>query len=394
MPRLLRALCVLASAAAVAGCGAGSASTAAPSPHRSGDTAPAAPDPVAHSVSAVVSALARERAQSAESAPAAPVITPRTVAAPPPVAPAAPSAAAVPAKGANPVVALGDSLTFGWGRGASSLPYGPAPAHSYPWYLEQDLGVPVVNAGISGTTAHEVLDPTSEPHHPRPASLQLSSLLGLHPRLMILSFGSNEVQRGWPVEQAAADLDRLLGRVTAEGIPVVLVGTHVDCDASPCQGPSPGYSRQRYLSNWDAALTQLATRYQAGMVLDVERGFTRDDLTDWIHPNALGYWRMAHRIEPEVVSVLQRQGQRAPGAHPAPRLPAGGEWAPPARPTPGPGAAPQAPPEPSGQSEMWPGGPHEFLPWNLDRLLSILEHIGDTPPRATPAPPRPTVSTT
>ncbi|HEY2705478.1 MAG TPA: GDSL-type esterase/lipase family protein [Candidatus Dormibacteraeota bacterium] len=386
MPRLLLVLCALASAAAIAGCGAGSVPAGALSPPRTGDTAPAAPDPVAHSVSAVVSALARERARAAESAPAAPVIAPRPVAVwqPPPAPPPPPSStAAAPTTGPNPIIALGDSLTFGWGRGASSAPYGPAPAHSYPWYVEQDLGVPVINAGISGTTAREVLDPASEPHHPRPASLQLPALLARHPRLVILSFGSNEVQRGWPVSQTAADLDRLLARVTGTGVPVLVVGTHVDCEADPCQGPSPGYTRQRYLSNWDAALSQLASRYQAGLVLDVERGFGRDDLTDWIHPTALGYWRMAQRIEPEVVAVLQRQGQRGPGAHPAPRLPAGGEWGPPSRPAPD----PAPPPEPRGQSEMWPGGPHEFLPWNLERLLAILDHLGDTPPRATPPPP-------
>jgi lysophospholipase L1-like esterase len=249
--------------------------------------------------------------------------------------------------------------------------------HSYPWYAEHDLGVPVVNAGISGTTAREILDPPSEPNHPRPVSLRLPALLALHPRLMIVSFGSNEVQRGWPVWQAATDLDRLIGRITAAGVPVVLVGTHVDCDVSPCQGPEPGYSRQRYLSNWDAALTQVATRYQTGLVLDVERGFGRDDLTDWIHPTALGYWRMAQRIEPAVVSVLQRHGQRAPGAHPAPRLPADDGWSPPPRQAP----EPRTPPEPRSQSEMWPGGPHQFLPWNLDRLVSLLGlgHVTESP---------------
>lgn len=385
MPQLLHVLFALASAAAVAGCGAGSLPTGALVPTRTAGTAPAAPDPVAHSVSAMVSALARERARAAESAPAIPVIAPPPAAVwQSPPAPPPPPAAAALATGHNPIIALGDSLTFGWGRGASSAPYGPAPVHSYPWYVEQDLGVPVVNAGISGTTAREVLDPASEPHHPRPASLQLPALLALHPRLVILAFGSNEAQRGWPVSQAAADLDRLLARVTATGVPALVVGTHVDCEVEPCQGPSPGYTRQRYLSNWDATLSQLAGRYKAGLVLDVERGFGRDDLTDWIHPTALGYWRMAQRIEPEVVAVLQREAQRAPGAHPAPRLPAGGEWGPPSRPAPD----PAPPPEPRGQSEMWPGGPHEFLPWNLQRLLAILDHLGDTPPRAaSPSPP-------
>ena len=145
------------------------------------------------------------------------------------------------------------------------------------------------------------------------------------------------------------------------------MGTHIDCFVPPCPDPGPEYTRQRYLSNWDTTLTQMAGRYGAGLVLDVERGFTSDDLTDWIHPTAIGYWRMAQRIEPVVVSMLQRQAQRSPGARPAPRLPDHDGWSPPSGGTPDDGQR-----EPRSQSEIWPGGPHEYQPWTLDRLLSYL----------------------
>lgn len=376
MSRLPRALCLVAAAATVAGCGtsaAGVTLSAAPS----AESGPAQSGSPARSASGTAAVPASQR--PAAIPPEAPVTGSRT-AVPPAAAAAAPIAAPDSQAAANPIVALGDSLTFGWGRGASPIPFGPAPAHSYPWYLGRDLDVPVVNAGISGTTAHEVLDPASEPNHPRPVSLQLPELLALHPRLMIVSFGSNEVQRGWPVWQTAADLDRILSRVSVAGVPVVLVGTHIDCSLSPCQGPAPGYWRQRYLANWDSTLAQLAGRYQAGLVLDVEHGFTREDLTDWIHPNSLGYWRMAQRIEPQVVAILQRQAQRAPGSQPAPHLPDGG-WGPPERGDPG----SSAPPDPRSQSEMWPGGPHEHLPWNLERVLSLLRDLGVSAPRDTVA---------
>lgn len=55
----------------------------------------------------------------------------------------------------------------------------------------------------------------------------------------------------------------------------------------------------------DAALTALAHRYHAGLVLDVEHGFTGADLSDWIHPTALGYLLFARRVEPAVLARLR-----------------------------------------------------------------------------------------
>jgi lysophospholipase L1-like esterase len=205
---------------------------------------------------------------------------------------------------AGPIVALGDSLTYGWGTGVTADAYGPAPAHSYPWDMARDLGIPVVNAGISGTTAREVLDPASELNHPRPVSLQLPALLALDPRLMVVGFGTNEANRGWPLAETVDDFRQLLGRIAAAHVPIVLVGTHVDCTVQACTPPPPGVVAQVYTTAWDAALTTLAAEYHAGLVLDVEHGFTDADMTDWIHCTAQGYQLMADRIEAAVRARL------------------------------------------------------------------------------------------
>jgi lysophospholipase L1-like esterase len=267
----------------------------------------------------------------------APVILPSPAAAsplrpatPPAVARALPAAPALPGS----IVALGDSITYGFGRGAATTPWGPPPAHSYPWDLERDLGVPVVNAGVSGTTAYGILHPGWDGPH-RPDSLQLPALLALHPRLMIVGFGSNEAQQGWPIRETAHDLDLLLDRIAAAGVPLVLFGTHVDCVEMPCSRPAPGYPRQRYTEEWDAALTWLAARHGAQAVLDVESGFTREDLTDWIHPSAAGYWLIEQRLRPAVLRALDGAAET--------------RTAPPAEPVEPPGPDP-APPEP-----LWGG---------------------------------------
>jgi lysophospholipase L1-like esterase len=236
-----------------------------------------------------------------------PVPTPTPTPVPAPTPTPSPTPAPTPTlAGTGPIVALGDSLTYGWGRGVTSNFYGPAPAGSYPWDMARDLGIPVINAGISGTTAHEVLDPASETE-PRPVELQLPALLALHPRLMVVEFGTNEANRGWPLAQTVADLRQLLGRIAAAHVPIVLVGTHVDCTVQPCrwaQTPADA-PRQVYTTAWDAALTALAAEYHAGLVLDIEHGFTAADMTDWIHCDALGYQRMAARIE---IAVRARLG--------------------------------------------------------------------------------------
>jgi lysophospholipase L1-like esterase len=276
MPRLVSAVLTLA-AVALSGCGGGPGAVRG----SQGDPGQGTVTSAALQQAGKVVALPRMQV------PAAPAPnTAMTPAHPPPTvalrradADGPPAAAAL-----GPIVALGDSLTYGYGTGAGSSPTGPPPAHSYPWYLARDLNLPVVNAGVSGTTAYGLLDSTWAADSTRPPSLRLPALLAMHPRLMIVGFGSNEAIRGWPIRQTAHDLDLLLGRISAAQVPVVLVGTHVDCYVLPCTS-DPGYARQRYTEDWDAALGWLATKYSAPVVVDVEDGFTPRDFTDWIHPS-------------------------------------------------------------------------------------------------------------
>jgi lysophospholipase L1-like esterase len=285
-------LALLAAVAVLSGCAGAAAAPATPiralalAPTAGPATPPPAPEPtpeptpVATVVPTPVSTLAPG---------------PRPTLAPRPRPTLAPTPRPTPVP-AGPIVALGDSLTYGYGAGVTMDAYGPAPAHSYPWDMARDLGIPVVNAGISGTTAHEVLDPASETE-PRPVDLQLPALLALHPRLMVVGFGTNEASRGWTLARTVADFRQLLDRIAAAHVPVVLVGTHVDC--TQCLPPPPPYA-----TDWDAALTGLAAEYNTGLVLDVEHGFTAADLSDWIHCTAQGYQLMADRIEAVVRTRL------------------------------------------------------------------------------------------
>lgn len=128
-------------------------------------------------------------------------------------APAAAASAApdIPVMGEElRIVALGDSLFTG---------YGLEPGQSYPARLEaalraRGINARITNAGVSGdTTAGGAgrLDFT------------LNSL-ERPPALVIISLGGNDMLRGLSPDQTRQNLDAMLGKLKARGIPVVLLG--------------------------------------------------------------------------------------------------------------------------------------------------------------------------
>ena len=224
---------------------------------------------------------------------------------------ATPTVPAVGCDPTGPIVALGDSVTYGYG--VTMTAYSTPPRGSYPWDLQQRLGIPVVNAGVNGDTAYSVLHPSAPGFGHRPLSLQLPALLAQHPRLVIVEFGMAEAVYGWPIAEATTDVDALL---TAIGdVPTVIVGAHVDCSVVRiCLGGDT----VRYTDAWDQSLRLLAARHHSGLVLDVESGLAAAaGMTDVLHPNLRGYAAIADRI---AAVVEERLAQAARGGRPGGRL--------------------------------------------------------------------------
>ena len=108
------------------------------------------------------------------------------------------------------IVALGDSLFAG---------YGLEPGQSYPARLEaalraRGLNARITNAGVSGDTTAGGLGRLD---------FTLNSL-AKPPALVIISLGGNDMLRGLPPEATRKNLDEMLGKLKARGIPVVLMG--------------------------------------------------------------------------------------------------------------------------------------------------------------------------
>ncbi len=100
------------------------------------------------------------------------------------------------------MLALGDSLTFG---------YGANPGESYPEQLHKLTGWNVVNGGVSGDTSAQAL-------------ARLPELLQNRPKLVIIGIGGNDFLRKIPEQETRANIAKIIETVQRADIPAVLVG--------------------------------------------------------------------------------------------------------------------------------------------------------------------------
>jgi acyl-CoA thioesterase-1 len=179
------------------------------------------------------------------------------------------------------IVALGDSLTHG---------YGLPPEEAFPVQLETWLranGAPeatVVNAGVSGDTTAGGL-----------ARLEWSLSEGAD--ALIVALGGNDMLRGIDPESSRANLDAILTAAGERGLPVLLSGM---------QGPL------NYGADWkrafDAMYPDLAEKHGALYDPFFLEG-VQDDRSLWqsdgLHPNAEGVAVIVERIGPLALDLVE-----------------------------------------------------------------------------------------
>ena len=181
------------------------------------------------------------------------------------------------------IVALGDSLTAGYG-----LASGDGFTDRLQERLRADgLDVEVINAGVSGDTSKGGL-----------ARLDWSVPDGT--KLVILELGANDALRGVAPEQTRANLDAMLERLKARNIPVLLAGMI----APPNMGEDYGRA-------FNPIYAELAARHEVPLYpffLDGVAGEARFNQADGMHPNAEGIGVIVDRIAPQVAELLKREG--------------------------------------------------------------------------------------
>ena len=189
--------------------------------------------------------------------------------------------AASETKGARAVrlVALGDSLTAGYGL--------PADA-ALPVQLEKLLtarghNVVIANAGVSGDTATDGLE-------------RLDWSVGDDAEGVIVALGANDALRGIDPAVTRHALDTILSRLAARRLPVLLVGMY-----------APRNLGADYVQAFDRVYPELAAKFGTPLypfLLDGVVGNPRLNLGDGVHPTAAGVAIIAEKLTPFVEQLI------------------------------------------------------------------------------------------
>lgn len=178
------------------------------------------------------------------------------------------------------LLALGDSLTAG---------YGLAPQDGFTAQLERALTkagmrVKVLNAGVSGDTTAGGL-------------ARLDWALGERPDAVLVELGANDMLRALDPAAARANLDAILKQLAERKLPVLLAGMY----ASPSLGAA-------YTGPFNAIYPELAAAHGVALYPFFLDGVATDpelNQPDGIHPNARGVAVIVERIVPYVRALLE-----------------------------------------------------------------------------------------
>lgn len=185
------------------------------------------------------------------------------------------------------IVAMGTSLTFGYGSGCRVLPpRSPCSGDSsYPTLLSNELRLPVINLAQPRSTTMDGLG-------------QMGEALQLNPVLVMLEYGANDLIQGVSLEDSRVNLRRMIEGFHEAGSAVVLLSAlHPDMiDKTPeghrLQGLSEGTLA------YHAMVVELADLYGLPVVEYLFEGiwWKRELMFDSLHPNGMGYLVMKENI--------------------------------------------------------------------------------------------------
>lgn len=177
------------------------------------------------------------------------------------------------------IVALGDSLTAGLGLGPSE---GFVPRLQAA-LAAKGIAAEIANAGVSGDTASDGL-----------ARLDWSVPEGT--QAVIVELGANDMLRGLKPEVTRDALDKILQRLTARHIIVMLCGMR----AAPNLGTD-------YAAAFESIYPDLAAKYGVPLYpffLDGVAAYLGRLQPDGLHPNATGVEVMVAAILPKVEQLI------------------------------------------------------------------------------------------
>jgi acyl-CoA thioesterase-1 len=191
------------------------------------------------------------------------------------------------------IVALGDSLTAG---------YGLSRQQAYPALVAEKMraagyAFEVVNAGSSGDTTAGGLR-------------RLPAILRAHKKIdvFILELGINDAFRGVPIDQIRANLQAIIDQVRARhpSAAIVIAGMQL-----------PDFSSDDYVGAFGGIFGALAEKNRAILIPYLLEGVGGNpELNQWdrVHPNAAGQRVVAENVW-RVLEPLLRKTTTTPPAH-------------------------------------------------------------------------------
>jgi acyl-CoA thioesterase-1 len=190
------------------------------------------------------------------------------------------------------VVALGDSLTAGYGLEDQADGLVP---QLEGWLEARGLDVVVQSAGVSGDTTAGGL-------------ARIGWALGPEADALIVALGGNDLLRGLDPAEAKRNLDGILREAAARKLPVLLVGLKASTNFGP-----------EYKAAFDGMYGELAGQYGTLLVDDFFAGLRAAGAdpadpasmaafmqADGIHPNAEGVRLIVEGIGPKVEELLSK----------------------------------------------------------------------------------------
>jgi acyl-CoA thioesterase-1 len=186
------------------------------------------------------------------------------------------------------IVALGDSLTHGYGL---PVEQGFVPQLEG-WLRAQGRDVRVLNAGVSGDTTAG-------------GRSRLGWALGDGADGLIVTLGGNDLLRGIDPAASRANLDAILSEARSRGVPVLLVAME-----------APGNYGPDYKRDFDGMYAELAAAHGALLAqsflaplmdgVENPADLGRFMQSDGLHPNAEGVTRIVAGLGLHVLDLLDR----------------------------------------------------------------------------------------
>lgn len=165
------------------------------------------------------------------------------------------------------VICFGDSLTEGVGADDNQ---------TYPYFLQQEISIPVINEGVRGDTSQDGLN-------------RLDSLNDVKNSLVIVEFGANDFFRQVPPFLTKQNIEKIVDKLKDKGATVVVVSVE-DKQLNSLYKMLQSVAKDKNILFIDGILNEFWNN--------------RNMFFDDVHPNSQGYKIVAEKIYKNIQNII------------------------------------------------------------------------------------------